>query len=220
MSRKSKKKPSDSFSKTPPDHFRLVTAWMQVTKIHDTHTIQGTLSLRHWGFWTTEEEIMVRPAGIICPQLHVQQAGQEPDDYAIEIMQYWKQHLLGKRVKIVIARRRTGEFIRDSYNEWRDPRVLAFFHPTFFGVKREALNIKLVRRGWARYHNKSDWMVKEYHTQLQRAERWAKGRRLGVWHNYQNEVESERWDFWTGFLLGLLLGLVISALWFYQNGRF
>ena len=193
---------------------------MQVTKIHDTHTIEGTLSLRRWWFWTTDEDIIVRPAGLICPQLHVQQAGQEPDEYAIDIMQYWKQHLLGKRIKIVLAQRRTGEFIRDSYNEWREPRVLVFFHPTFFGITREALNIKLVRKGWAKYHPRSDWMVKEYHTQLQRAERSAKRHRVGAWQNSQNELEPEGLDFWTGFLLGLLLGLAISALWFYQNGRF
>lgn len=220
MSRKAKKKSPDNFSKTPREHFRVITAWMRVTKIHDTHTIEGTLSLRRWWFWSTEETIVVRPAGIICPQIHVQQAGQEPDEYAIEMMQYWKQHLLGKRVKIVFAQRRTGELMRDTYGEWIEPRVLVFLHPSFLGFKREPLNVKLVRKGWARYHAKSDWMLKEYHAQLQSAERSAKRRRVGIWQNYQSEVESEGWDFWTGFLLGLLLGLSISALWFYQNGRF
>ena len=217
MARKQKK--SKTVSKIPPAKFRVVSTWMQVMKVHDGSTIEGVLTLRRWWFWKAEEDVAVRPAGIVCPELHIYEAGQEPDEFAIETLQYVKQRIEGKWVKTIIAQKRTGELVRENHGEWAEPRLLAFIHPTFFGIKRMSLNERLVRKGWARRYAKSEWMTKEYHRKLLRAERLAKRRRAGLWSSYETETELESRNFWTGFILGLLLGIIIGFLLFlYRTG--
>ncbi len=210
MARQSKK--SEVPTKTPVGAFRLSTARMQVVKVYDGNTIQGILTYRHWLLRKVQDEVTVRLNGINCPELNISQA-KNPDEFAVEITHYVKQRIEGKRVKIVAARKPTRELIRESYTEKNDPRLLAFVHPTFFGMKQEALNVKLVRKGWARRYSKPEWMTKEYHKQLLKAERIAKRRRAGAWRNHDSEAEPLSLNFWIGFILGALVGFAACFLW-------
>lgn len=205
-------------SQTPVGTFRLRSVRMHVMKVLDGNTIGGTLEFRRWGLRKVKETVTIRLNGIKCPELHIQQAGQEPDEFSVEATQYVKQQIEGKRVKVVAARKYNGELIRENHNNVRlEPSLVAFVHPTFLGMKRNALNVRLVRKGFAWRSLKPQWMTKQYHQQLLKAEKAAKRQRTGVWRNYTSDTESTGWKFWLGFLLGILFGFAASFLWFFYT---
>ncbi len=213
-----KRKKPEIPSKIPVGTFRLSTVWMRVLKVDDGNTIQGMITFRRWWFKKVRERVIVRLNGITCPELYISQA-RSPDEYAVEIAHYVKRHIEGEWVKVVIARKHTKELIRETYIEKTEPRLLAFIHPTFLRIKWPvSLNAKLVRKGWARRYGKPEWMTKEYHRQLLRAERTAKRRRAGVWTNHEAGAEPMSWSFWIGFILGALVGFAACFLLLNNRG--
>ncbi len=213
-----KQKTTEFSSKIPVELFRLCSIKLRGTKILDGNMLRGNLVYRRWGVRKVEEAVVIQLNGIRSPELHIQQAGTEPDDFAIEAIQYLKQQIEGKRVKVVIARKHNGELIQKNYNsEHSKPALLAFIHPTFWGIKQDALNVRLVRKGLAWRSNKSEWMTKKYHQQLSKAEKKAKKRRINLWRNCEPERESRSLNFWVGLLVGILVGFAMCLLWtFYR----
>ncbi len=170
--------------KAPPKfasgEFRMKRGKLFCEKVEDGDTLKGTVSFRRWGVLRTIAA-HVQLAGIKVPELHIMEGGRLPDDLAIEAMNYTKRRIEGKTVKIKLAVDKSGQWIRESQfsqsNRWADPRVLAIVFPRWHF---ESINVKLIRKGYARLHNRPDWMSKDFEKALERAQRKARKRHFTV----------------------------------------
>ncbi len=187
---KKKKNVSRFVWKYDPKTYSLKTAKFHVSKVVDGDTMKGTIILRSWGRSKTTEAI-VQLLGVNTPDLHVMDAGKEPENYAIEAMHLSKQ-VEGKTVSITFAVTHAGNsWIRESQMSsfrWSEQRLLAIVYPK---KGKESLNATLLRKGYAHIQRGCEWMSSDFGRKLSNAYTEARRKQRGMWKGQALETENE-----------------------------
>lgn len=176
--------------------FQMVTVPALVTHVADGDTFTCTVRFK---WFAPKETLKIRLNGINTPEI------SKDEPYAQEAAEYTTSRLLGKKVSVVLARRKGSQsFVVGNFG-----RVIGFVYPTWFS---KSLNEELLDRGLARLYDKPcGWMTKSWWRKCERCWKRAIRHHRGM-HTRVNQQSSMAPFLWG---VGAALMVIFFFFWFF-----